>query len=143
MYVLCSSMTKNEKETSTKKQENLGSNEMLFCLAVEPEEAEAGMADRPPVASLRKKHSIGKSTAQQGTLPAAPRIAYSYQVPQRLTRINHLTNLSYRLDTMSCFFHCGLQQITVFLRDRKISTITMKFHSAAKSTATQCEWGSD
>ena len=62
-------------------QENLGSNEMLLYVAVEPEDIEA---DRPPVASLRKKHSIGSQQQQQqqqkGTIPAAPRIAYSYQV---------------------------------------------------------------
>ncbi len=63
-------------------QENLGSNEMLLYVAVEPEDIEA---DRPPVASLRKKHSIGsqqqqQQQQQQGMIPAAPRIAYSYQV---------------------------------------------------------------
>jgi hypothetical protein len=59
-------------------EENLGSNEMLLYVAVEPEDAAALEAGQPPVASLRKKHSIGKSSPQ-ATLPAAPRIAYSYQ----------------------------------------------------------------
>ena len=52
---------------------------MLLYVAVEPEDAAALEAGQPPVASLRKKHSIGKSS-QVPTMPAAPRIAYSYQV---------------------------------------------------------------
>ena len=70
-------------------QENLGSNEMLLYVAVDPEDAADLEAGQPPVASLRKKHSIGKSSPQV-TLPAAPRIAYSYQVTIASQFVNNL-----------------------------------------------------
>ncbi len=52
-------------ESQLVKQENLGSNEMLLYVAVEPEDEAAEVAEQPPVASLRKKHSIGKGTTLQ------------------------------------------------------------------------------
>ncbi len=63
------------------RQENLGSNELLLYVAVEPEAVEE--AGRPPVPTLRKKHSVG-SAPVQGTMAPAPRIAYSYQVNKAL-----------------------------------------------------------
>ena len=56
---------------------------MLLYVAVEPETGEE--AGRPPVPTLRKKHSVG-AAAVQGTMAPAPRIAYSYQVNKILNQ---------------------------------------------------------
>ena len=63
--------------TSSKQHENLGSNELLLYVAIEPEALDE--AGQPPVAALRKKHSVGSGPVQ-GTMAPAPRVAYSYQV---------------------------------------------------------------
>ena len=68
-------------------QENLGSNEMLLYVAIEPEALEEAIeAGQPPVATLRKKHSVGSGPVQ-GTMAPAPRIAYSYQVNTKYAKM--------------------------------------------------------
>jgi hypothetical protein len=73
--------------TSFTTQESLGSNEMLLYVAIEPEALdEAIEAAQAPVATLRKKHSMGSGPIQ-GTMAPAPRIAYSYQVNKLFKKI--------------------------------------------------------